>query len=115
VEVHVNTSTSLIAAYGILVTFDNAILDITASSSVAGMSTGFMSAANVNTNGQANVSGFDANGKGPSTDLGLFQITFAAVGQGTSAVNLQVNSFVDANTTDVWGSHPTRGGSVTVN
>jgi hypothetical protein len=73
-----------------------------------------MSAANTNTAGTANVSGFDASGKGPATDLGLFKLTFTAAGVGTANISLTISTFVDELTTD-FGTHTTRGGSITVN
>jgi hypothetical protein len=79
------------------------------------MSNGFTSAINVTVAGQVKVGGFSTDGKGPSTDLGLFQITFTAVGRGTSNLGVTIDSaLADANTTPI-GTSSTRGGSITVN
>jgi hypothetical protein len=112
--VHVNTGNAILAAFGVLVRFDSAILKIAASSDVTAMTTGFISACNINTPGQVNVSGFDVTGKGPSVDIGLFQIRFTAVGNGTSSVNVSVNTLVDTQTID-FVSVKGIGGSITVN
>jgi hypothetical protein len=113
VEVHANTGTSLLAGYGIQVTFDSTKVHIASSSNIVAMSTGFMTAANINTPGKAIVSGFNVSGKGPSTDLGLFQITFTANGIGTSNVGITINTFADGYFVPI-GTPGTRDGSITV-
>jgi len=109
---HVNTGTSLLAAYGINVTFDSTILGSPAAAAEA--APGFMTVAGFATAGLAKVSGFDTAGRGPSTDLALFNVTFTAIARGTSAIGVTVGSFVDQNTT-VIGTPVGVGGSITVN
>jgi hypothetical protein len=111
IVIHVNTGTSLLAAYGINVTFNSAILG---SPAAAAESTGFVSAAGYATAGTAKVSGFDTTGKGPSTDLALFNLTFTAIGTGTSTVDVAVGSFVDPSTVTI-GTPVGVGGTITVN
>jgi len=111
VVVHVNTGTSLLAAYGIDVTYNSTILG---SPAAAAESTGFMMAAGFANAGTAQVSGFDTAGKGPSTDLGLFNVTFTAIARGTSTIGVNNKSFVDPATTTI-GTPSGVGGSITVN
>jgi len=111
IVIHCNTGTALLAAYGIVVTYNSAILG---SAAVAAESTGFVSASNVATAGTTNVSGFDTAGKGPSTDLALYNLTFTAIGSGTSTSAVTVNSFVDPATANI-GTRTGVGGTITVN
>jgi hypothetical protein len=111
VVIHVNTGTSLIAAYGIVVTYNSSILG---SCTAAAESTGFVSAANTGTAGTANVSGFDTSGKGPSTDLAIFNLTWNAIGTGTSEIGVTVNTMIDPGTATI-GTLAGVGGTITVN
>jgi hypothetical protein len=58
--------------------------------------------------------GFDAAGKGPSTDLGIFQIVFGTSARGTALLSVTVNSLVDTSTNNI-GTRFGVGGDVTVN
>jgi hypothetical protein len=111
IVVHVNTGTSMLSAYGIDVTYNSAILG---SPAVAAESTGFVSASNTATAGKIVVAGFDTTGKGPNTDLALYNVTFTAIGTGTSAIDLNNRSFVDPNTNPI-GTKTATSGSITVN
>jgi hypothetical protein len=73
-----------------------------------------LSAVNVGTAGTVNATGFDTSGKGPSTDLGVFQIVFGTSARGTATLSVTVNSLTDASTANI-GTKVGIGGTVTVN
>ncbi len=110
IVLHVNTGTSMLAAYGITVTFDPQILG---SPVVAAETSGFLSATNTTNPGNIGTAGFDTVGKGPSTDLALYNITFTAIGVGTSQIGVTANTLVDPNTITI-GTPSGTGGSITV-
>jgi hypothetical protein len=82
-EVHVNTGTQLIAAYGINISFDSSVVEYLYC--VEG-DDGFLTAYNPQPESLI-TNGFDAVGKGPSEDLHLLTITWA-VKEKTEFTNL---------------------------
>jgi hypothetical protein len=98
VEVHVNTGSQKVAAYGFSFTFNPAVIDTNISkgtSSVEAMPEGYVQAVNPNKKGELVVAGFDVYGKGPNGDLALVKLNFKAVGAGTSPITLTVKSLFD--------------------
>ena len=100
-----------VAFYGINLYFNASIINATACSAP---STGFLSAVNLNTPGEVISSGFDTSGKGPSAELHLLNVTFDAVGKGTTVVDVEVPNFGDSTTATI-GTPKGIDGSVTVN
>jgi hypothetical protein len=113
-EVHVHTGSQDIAAYGIDIYYDSAILSINSDDDVEEGADGFIAAVNVNTDGKIVTSGFDTGGEGPGTDLHLLTITMQANGRGTSALDLDVRSLADSDTNTI-GTPDGISGSITVN
>jgi hypothetical protein len=116
IVIHVNSGTSLAGTYGINVTYDSNILGAppTYPITVAAEPTGFFIAANTSVIGTVSATGFDTAGKGPSIDLALFNVTFTAIGTGTSQLGLTIRTFTDPLGV-VIGTPATTGGSITVN
>ena len=115
-SVHVNTSGSMIAAYGMTITFDPAIIAVDTGIGTNGVqpgADGFVAAVSVNNPGTLVVSGFDTAGAGPSTNLELFIVNWNAIGLGTTQLGLSVDQMVDPSTNTI-GFPYGIGGSVTV-
>ncbi len=119
-SVHVNTGDQAIAAYGFTITYDAVLLEVDKTSSededkngVDAESTGFISAWNVGKAGTIVVTGFDAGGKAPSTDLPIVKIYFKAKAAGTANIGLAVTTLVDVST-DIIGDPNGVPGSVTI-
>jgi hypothetical protein len=115
-EIHVNTGSQLLAAYGIEIYYDPSIIEVDTSVGSDGVEAGpdgYLSAVNPNTSGNLIMSGFDASGKGPGEDLHILTVYWTAVGTGTTVIDMVINAFVDDTTMDI-GSPAGTGGSVTV-
>ncbi|MBN2533187.1 MAG: hypothetical protein JXB88_09865 [Spirochaetales bacterium] len=102
VEVRLNSGTQKIAAYGLDITYDSAILTI---DDVEPGPDGFIAAVSYSSPGIIRVSGFDTSGTGPGSNLHLLNVFFNAHASGTSPLNLTVTSLADANTTDIGTAH----------
>jgi len=111
-EVHCNTGSQHLAAYGIDFYYDSE--KISASSVTAGAD-GFLSASNINEPGKIATSGFNAGGVTPGTDLHLLTIHWTIVSSGTSNIDVDVDTgtFVNENT-EIIGTPMGISGSVTV-
>jgi len=99
-EIHVNSGTQMLAAYGIDITWDIAIidLDIDAPGSSNGVivgADGFISATNANVAGVLKTSGFDAMGKDPGSNLHLMTINWTAVSAGETELTMDINDLAD--------------------
>jgi hypothetical protein len=107
-----NTGNSILAAYGALVSFNKNVINANTVSAATGA---FMSAAMIdNDAGTANISGFDTNGVGPNTDIALFNISFSAVGSGSTTIAVNVDTFVDGTYVNI-GTPAGAGATVNVN
>ncbi|MBN2441469.1 MAG: hypothetical protein JXJ04_08980, partial [Spirochaetales bacterium] len=115
-NVHCHTGNAYLAAYGIDFYFDTSVINIDSSVSriVEKGPDGYLAASNTGTAGKIVTSGFDASGVGPSSDIHLLIIHMVGTGSGTSAIDIDVRSFVDDATT-VIGNPNGISGSVTVN
>jgi hypothetical protein len=115
-DVHCHSGNQLLAAYGIDLYFNQSIINIDSNASkiVEAGPDGFLAASNTGTAGKVVTSGFDASGVGPGSDLHIVIVHMVAVGSGTSAVDIDVRSFVDDATTTI-GTPNGISGSVTVN
>jgi endoglucanase len=110
INVNVTSSASVVAAYGVTVTWPSALATC---SSVAAGTDGYVSASNIGTAGQAVISGFDATGKGPGSNLNFIVLNMtAASGTGSGAIGLTIQSLVDASTNNLCGT--TSGGTLTL-
>jgi hypothetical protein len=98
VPVYVNTGNQNVAAYGLSVSYNSSVLSVDSSQGSSGVSAGtdgFVSA--VNDLGNAlNISGFEANGKGPSTNLHLITLHFIGEAQGSSTLSISVSDLTDS-------------------
>ena len=110
IAVNVDSGGQNVAAYGFIIDYDGAIIDATAADAGAN---GFLAAANTGTFGKVTVSGFDAQGVGPGSNLELVVITFDALSDGYTDLTLTVDSLVDTSTAKV-GDPCGNNGSVTV-
>lgn len=111
-DIHINSGTQKIAAYGIVVTYDSNIIGLGPSGVDEGAD-GYTSAVNTNTPGIIQISGFDATGVGPSGDLEMVIIEWTGIAEGTSAIDMTIDKLVDDSTTQV-GTPTAISGSVTV-
>ena len=87
-EIHVNTGTQFFAAYGIDITYDFNIISFVSHALGA---EGFVSAVNTEYPGIILTAGFDAMGKGPSSDLHLLTINWDSVSAGETTLGMTVN------------------------
>ncbi|MBN2440555.1 MAG: hypothetical protein JXJ04_04400 [Spirochaetales bacterium] len=96
--IRINTGTQKIAAYGINISYDPAIIaiDVTKGSNGAEPGKdGYVAASNPTKPGVMYVAGFDVYGKGPGEALHMVTIYWKAVGKGTSAIEIMVKNLVD--------------------
>ncbi len=94
--IFVDTGIQRLAGYGLVISYDPAIINAT---SVVASSGGFMAAVNIDrTLGTITVAGFDAAGLEPNTALDLIVISWKALTEGNSAIDIQVNELVDETT-----------------
>ena len=114
-DIYVDTGTQDLAAYGFEIVWDPNIITVQGGNDgVAEGADGFLAAVNVNNNaGTMMVSGFEATGAGPDSQLHLLTITWQAVGEGTTILDLTIDSLVDSNTNQV-GTPTAIDGSVVV-
>ncbi len=110
INVNITSAASVVAAYGVTVTWPS---NLATCSSVEAGTDGYVSASNIGTAGQAVISGFDANGKGPGTNLNFIVLNMtAASGTGSGAIGLTVQSLVDASTNNLCNT--TTAGTLTI-
>jgi endoglucanase len=116
-EIHVNTGSQLLAAYGFDINFDSNIISVNTDIGTSGVEEGpdgYVAAVNAETSGFISMSGFDTDGTGPGTNLNIVIVNWTAGNNaGTSALDLVVNDLIDENT-NVIGSPNAIDGSVTV-
>jgi hypothetical protein len=116
VEVHINSGTQKIAAYGLYITYDSTIIELYSSAGTNGIETGpygFISATAATSEGLIRPSGFDTAGTGPGTDLHFLTIHFRAVSVGTTIIDVSVDDLVDESTAAI-GTPNGINGEVTV-
>ncbi len=103
IDIYLNSGTSLVAAYGIILEWDPNIIQI--SGGVDGVNEGadgFIMAENVNnTGGRVFVAGFDAMGAPASEEFHLLIITMTRINYGTTELNLTVESLVNESTNPI--------------
>lgn len=99
--VHVNSGTQKIAAFGIIIEYSDALLDVNRNIGNNGVipgSDGFIAAVNARDPGVLFVSGFDSYGKGPGEDLHLLSIQWRALNNGVSKLSLTIRDLNDVKT-----------------
>jgi len=97
-EIHVNTGSMKIAAYGFNVAYDKNVLALDASKGTNGCEAGaqgFVSAINANSPGTIVIAGFDPFGKEPGTNLSLVKIHWIAKAKGSSDIVITVKNVND--------------------
>lgn len=102
--IHVNSGKQKIAAFGIIVEYSDALLDVnrnTGDNGVISGSDGFIAAVNARDPGILFVSGFDSAGKGPGEDLHLFTIQWKALTSGKTKLSLTIRDLNDDRTSPV--------------
>ncbi len=114
-DIYVDTGTQNLAAYGFAITWDPDIISVQGGNDgVEAGSEGFLAAVNVNNNaGTMSVSGFEATGTGPDSELDLITITWVAVAEGTTVLDLTIDTLIDSDLNNV-GTPNDIDGSVTV-
>ena len=114
-EIYVDTGSQNLGAYGFEIIWDQNILIVQGENDgVAAGADGFLAAANVDNNaGTMMVSGFEATGAGPNSQLHLLTITWEAVGAGNSVLDLTIETLVDSDTNTI-GNPNAIDGSVVV-
>jgi hypothetical protein len=115
VEIHANTGTRRLAAYGFEIAYDAAIISVNTdigNSGVEAGADGYVAAVNPNKAGRLVVTGFDTAGTGPGSDLHVITINWRAEGIGTSSLHLTINNVADEATNDIPAT--ASNGSVTV-
>ncbi|MBN1216076.1 MAG: hypothetical protein JXA99_11635, partial [Candidatus Lokiarchaeota archaeon] len=99
-EIYVDTGNQNLGAYGFGITWDSSIIIVQGGNDgiIAG-SDGFLAAVNVNNDeGTISVSGFEALGVGPDSQLHLLTITWEAIGEGLTTLDLTIDTLVDTDT-----------------
>jgi hypothetical protein len=115
-DVYVNSGDQKLAAYGIVVSFVETIVEANTAIGNKGVEAGpdgFISAISTDGPGTIVISGFDIDGTGPGSTLHIVTINFSAVDTGSSAIGLSVDSLVDEDT-DPIGTPTGVGGNVEV-
>ena len=95
-----NSRDQNLAAYGFIITFDPAIVRINTAQYSDGVSAGadgFIAALNAVIPGKLTVAGFDVTGKGPGSRLHVLDIAWEGVADGTTTLDLYVDSIIDSN------------------
>jgi hypothetical protein len=98
IDVTVDSGNQELAAYGFTITYNANILSV---ADVEEGADGFIAAVNTGTPGEIIASGFDASGTGPGPDLQVLIITFNAIAEGTSSLELYVDQLVDGSTNTI--------------
>lgn len=104
IEVHVNTGSQRLAAYGFTLTYDSSIIsvDLASGNGVEEGPDGFVAAVNSNNQGSIVISGFDAAGTGPGSNLHVLTVHFIAGDTpGTTTIGLEVDALADPDTNDI--------------
>ena len=100
-DLHVNTGTRKLAAYGIDITFDNSVVIINTEKGNSGVergSDGFVAAVNAGIPGKITISGFDTDGQGPG-DLHLLILHWLAqTYEGSTDLVINIDRLVDETT-----------------
>ena len=97
-EVHANSVSQNLSAYGFDFTYDQAIITpntALGNSSVEPGPDGFVSAVNPNTPGLLLITGFDAMGTGPGADLHVLTINWNAVNMGSTTLGNTVRDLTN--------------------
>jgi len=104
--VYVNSGNQKVAAYGMTVSYDNSFISVDRNMGEYGVTVGadgFVTAVNSENQGQVIISGFDASGKGPGSNLHMFTVGWTAGNSaGTTIINLSVDVLVDTNSSPIW-------------
>jgi hypothetical protein len=104
-EIHMNTGTQKLAAYGLNITFDSSVVIVNTEEGNSGVEAGpdgFISAVNAGTPGTLVISGFDTTGTGPGTNLNTHTIHWLAqTYNGTTDLDIAVNNLVDETTNTI--------------
>jgi hypothetical protein len=113
VDIHVNTGTTALGAFGFNVTYPTNLLTFV---SIAEVASGINLTNNTNTAGTIVTAGFNATGVTGSSDIDLIKITFTAASSasGTATVGLVVNNLSNTAGTTI-GTPSATAGTVTVN
>jgi hypothetical protein len=98
-EVHVDTGNQILASYAMDISFDPEVAIINTEEGNNGISAGpegFVTAVDTSEQGIVSVSGFDASGTGPSSDLHLYTIHWLAqTYNGSTELTMEIESLSD--------------------
>lgn len=116
-ELHINTGTEMLAAYGMEITYDHAIISINSSMGSNGVDPGldgYLATAGVPNPGILRISGFDTTGAGPGPDLHLVTIYWTSgYDEGNTSITITVEDFITPDYNTI-GTPSGKTGSVTV-
>jgi hypothetical protein len=114
-EIHANSGTIQLAAYGCEVGYDETLLSLPAEDDVIEGADGFIAAYNAETPGAIIVSGFNATGITPGEDIHMITINWITddTATGTSVIALTVNDMADKNGVNI-GTPNGINGSITI-
>ncbi|MBN2441540.1 MAG: dockerin type I repeat-containing protein, partial [Spirochaetales bacterium] len=112
VEIHANTGTQKLAAYGFYISFSSSLLHL---EDVEEGADGFIAAVGMGSPGYFIVSGFDASGTGPGNDLHVVTLDFTGYrGKcGRAAIEVDVDKLTDEKTDDI-GTPRGYGGTIDI-
>jgi hypothetical protein len=116
-EIHVNTGSQKIAAYGFVLSFDPKVIDTNTQKGTNGIDAlpdGYVQAVNATKKGELFIAGFDVYGKGPGKDLSVIRVNLKAIAAGTSNLALEVKNLTDEKSTPL-GKPVAKGAKITVN
>jgi hypothetical protein len=93
-EIHANTGSQRLAAYGFGITYDSSKINI---QDVDEGADGFIAAVGMGSPGYFIIQGFDTNGTGPGSDLHVVTMTYENYPDecGTTAIQVTINEMVD--------------------
>ncbi|MBY9007142.1 MAG: cellulase family glycosylhydrolase [Candidatus Lokiarchaeota archaeon] len=103
-EIYVDTGSQNLGNYEFDITYNEDVIQIASDEDIEPISEGFVSEVNIdNVNGLVTIVGFDKWGIGPSSQIHLLTITWTAVGEGISPLDLTIDTLLDTdrNTIDI--------------
>jgi hypothetical protein len=98
-DIHLDSGSEKLTSYSLTISFDTSVVVVNTKVGTSGVSQGddgFITAVNASTPGELAISGFDAEGTGPGSDLHVLTIHwYAQTYEGTTELNLYVESLLN--------------------
>ena len=96
-EIYLNTGSQNLGAYGFDIAYNEDVIQIASANDIVAGAEGFISAVKID-NGLVTIAGFETGDTGPSFQLHVLTITWTAVGEGNSSLDLSIDVLIDART-----------------